>query len=82
MDFSTVTKVVNEQLNNMSLPERVVLFRDIFKFPIDYKNGLYFYVHQEWEEVRMSDYLKIYQNWLDVHQFDRLYDYFEKLSDK
>jgi len=78
MEFSKVCIDVNKKLKEMSLEDRVLLFKNIFAFPIDYKEGVFYYGSHEWDSIRMSDFLEINTHWLSVHEFDRIHHHFMK----
>ena len=78
MEFEKVTAVVNKKLNEMPLSEKVLLLKQLFNFPIDYKEGVYYYGVHEWDENRMKDFLTINMHWMSVREFDRIYHHFEK----
>lgn len=69
---------IDEKLKKLSLIDRVVLFRDIFRYPIDYKDGVYQYGSHEWDETRMSDFLEINMHWLSTNEYERIDYYFKK----
>jgi hypothetical protein len=78
MEFSKVTKEVNEKLKSMSLEDRVSLFKNLFNYPIDYKDGVYSYGAHEWDETRMSDFLEVNMHWMSVKEFDYIHYHFTK----
>jgi hypothetical protein len=78
MEFSKVCELVNARLKEMSLCERVLLFKNLFKYPIDCKDGVYSYGAHEWDETRMRDFLEINTHWLSVNEFDRIHLFFTK----
>ena len=80
MDFNSVTEFVNTKLKELTLGDRVLLFKTLFNYPIDFKDSKYYYSNNEWDEVRMSDFLKINEHWLNVPEFDRLMVHFKKLE--
>ena len=82
MDFAATCEYVNEKLNGLLLSEKVILFRDIFRFPVDYKDGKYFYCGEDCSDIVIKDFLEINSTWMKVSEFDRLYIYFSKLSEK
>lgn len=78
MEFQKVTAAVNKKLNEMTTPEKVILLKNLFSFPIDYKDGVYHYGSHEWDETQMKDFLAINTHWMSVPEFDRIYAYFLK----
>lgn len=82
MEFLQICKYVDERLNLMSLEQKVILFRDILKFPIDSTYSKFKYCGMSWDETQMNDFLQISQHWLSVPQYDKLYKYFMNLSEK
>jgi hypothetical protein len=78
MEFEKVTTAVKKKLDEMSLSQKVLLFKQLFNFPIDYKDNVYYYGTHEWDENRMKDFLTINTHWMSVREFDRMYHYFEK----
>lgn len=78
MEFFKICKVVNEHLNKLLLSEQVKIFKDIFNYPIDFKDNKYYYGNFEWDETRMKDFISINKHWMNVGEFERLYYYFTK----
>ena len=78
MEFLTICKVVNEHLDNLALSEQVKLFKDIFSYPVDYRDNKYYYSGFEWDENRMKDFININKHWMNVGEFERLYYHFTK----
>lgn len=77
MKFTEVCSFVKDRLENMSLIERVIIFNKLFKSPVSYKDGIFFYNDEESNETRISDYLSIKQHWMSVGEFDTLYIHFK-----
>ena len=78
MEFSKTCQLVNDYLDKLSLADKVNLLKDLFTYPISAKDGKYYYSNMEWDETRMSDFIKINIHWFNVQEFDRLLVYFEK----
>lgn len=77
MEFSKVCEYVNSKLKGMSLIEKINLFKDFFKSPIDYKDGVFYFSNKESTETRIADYISIRAHWMNTGEFDRLYDLFK-----
>jgi hypothetical protein len=75
MQISKLTQVVDEKLNKMSVKEKLFLFKELFQYPLDFKDEIYYYGHHEWDELKMSDFLSISQNWLTIPEYEKLYDF-------
>lgn len=78
MEFSKTCQLVNGYLDKLSLADKVNLLKELFSYPISAKDGKYYYSNMEWDETRMSDFIKINIHWFNVQEFDRLLVYFEK----
>jgi hypothetical protein len=78
MEFSTICKVVNEHMDQLSLSGKVKIFKDVFNYPIDFKEDKYYYSSFEWDEQRMKDFISINIHWLNVGEFEKLYYFFTK----
>jgi len=78
MDFLTVCKNVNDNMDKISLGDQVTLFKDLFRYPLEYKNDKYYYSNTEWDESRMKDFIQINRHWMNVSEYDRLYLHFNK----
>lgn len=78
MEFTKVTAEVNKKLKEMSTIEKVLLFKLLFNYPIDYKDNTFTYGTHEWEETRMKDFLEINMHWMSVREFDRMHHHFVK----
>lgn len=78
MEFSKTCELVNGHLDEMNLPDKVNLLNKLFNYPISAKDEKYYYSHMEWDETRMSDFVKINIHWFNVHEFDKLFLYFQK----
>jgi hypothetical protein len=73
MDFNKLTEYVDSILTKIPLQEKVNLFKTLFNYPVDYKDGKYYYGNNEWDEFRMSDFLTINQHWLSVPEYDKIH---------
>jgi hypothetical protein len=78
MEFSETCQLVNGHLDKLILADKVNLLKELFSYPISAKDGKYYYSNMEWDETRMSDFIKINIHWFNVQEFDRLLVYFEK----
>jgi hypothetical protein len=78
MEFDKVTTAVKKKLSEMSLIDKVLLFKQLFNFPIDYKDGVFEYGSHEWDENRMKNFMEINMHWMTVREFDKMYYHFEK----
>jgi len=78
MEFSKTCQLVNGHLDKLILADKVNLLKELFSYPISAKDGKYYYSNMEWDETRMSDFIKINIHWFNVQEFDRLLVYFEK----
>lgn len=78
MEFSKTCQLVNGYLDKLSLADKINLLKELFSYPISAKDGKYYYSNMEWDETRMSDFIKINIHWFNVQEFDRLLVYFEK----
>lgn len=81
MEFLKICEYVNNKLKEMSLIEKILLFREIFKSPINYKDGVFYYSGKESTESRVSDYLAIRAHWMNMQEFDKLELYFKNKDD-
>lgn len=75
MEFSKITQYVDDELNKMSVKEKLFLFKELFEYPLDFKNEIYYYGHHEWDEYRMNDFLSINQNWLKLSEYEKIYNF-------
>ena len=80
MRFTQVSEYVDSILENMSLDQKVILFKEVLNCPVDLKYDKYFYLGQEWDHLRMKDFMRITQHWLSVNQYDVLYKHFKNLT--
>jgi hypothetical protein len=78
MEIYKTCEIVIKVVENMTTAEKVLLFKDIFNYPINTEDGRYYYSAFEWEETRMKDFLKINLTWMKITEFERLYDHFKK----
>jgi hypothetical protein len=78
MKFSEVCDSVKLKLKEMPLEDKILLLKDMFRCPIDYKDGVYYFNTMPSDKVRISDYLQIREHWMSMNEFDRLYNYFKK----
>jgi hypothetical protein len=77
MEFIKVIEEVKSHLSILSLQEKVLLLKNVCHAPLDYRDGAFYLNGKEYTEVRMSDYLKIKEHWMTVHEFDKIYLYLE-----
>jgi|LakMenEpi03Aug12_release.lakeMendotaPanAssembly.Ray.scaffolds.fasta_scaffold5104315_1 hypothetical protein len=80
MNFSQISEYVDSKLETMELDQRVLLFKEVLDCPIDVTFKKYHYLNQEWDELRMKDFMSITQHWLSVKQYDMLYKHFKSLT--
>jgi hypothetical protein len=78
MEISAICKFVNEKLDSLSTGEQVNLYKEIFRYPISYEEGKYFYSSFEWDETQMKDFLAINKHWLNPTEYSRLFYFFDK----
>jgi len=81
MNFTQISDYVDSRLSTMELDQKVLLFKEVLKCPVDVTFNKYTYLGQEWTEVRMKDFMSITQHWLSVKQYDMLYEHFKKLNE-
>lgn len=81
MEFFKVCAYVKEKLKEMSLEDKIILFKEFFRSPINYVDGAYFYTGKESDKNRVSDYLQIREHWMSMSEFNRLYNYFNDKKD-
>lgn len=80
MEFLNVCENVKTHLKQMPLEEKVILFKDFFRSPINYKDGTFFYSGLSSNKTEVSAYLQIREHWMSMQEFDRLNDYFTNLD--
>jgi len=77
MSLLKIVNSVKSQLTAFSIQEKTQIFKEILDYPISIRDGV-FYVHdKQYDDIRYSDYLNIREHWMSVHEFDKLYNYFE-----
>lgn len=77
MQFSEISKKVDDKLKTISLEEKINVFNEVLKFPISYKDGVYVYLGENCDEVKMRDFIEISQHWLSVKEYDKLHQHFK-----
>lgn len=82
MGFLQVVDEVKDQLSVLSIQEKAKLFKDVLKYPILIEDGVYSIFNRSYDLNELSDYLKIREHWMSMNEFDKLFDYFTKLSKK
>lgn len=82
MGFLQVVDDVKDQLSVLSVQEKAKLFKDVLKYPITIENEVYYIFNRSYDLNELSDYLKIREHWMSMSEFDKLFDYFGKLSQK
>jgi len=82
MRFLQIVDSVKTQLNSYSVQEKVEIFKEVFNYPINYSDGVFYFSGNEYTEHRMSDYLSIRIHWMNMHDFNILFNYFENLKQK
>ena len=82
MNNRLIFSEVYEYLGNISLKEKVIIFRDLLKYPINCKDDKFYSLKGECSEIEMKDTIEIMSNWLTIKEFEKLKDYFEHLSQK
>lgn len=82
MGFLQVVDDVKDQLSVLSVQEKAKLFKDVLKYPITIEDGVYYIFNRSYDLAELSDYLKIREHWMSMSEFDKLFDYFGKLSQK
>lgn len=81
MGFEQISEYVDVKLSTFNLDQKVLLFRDVLGYPVDFSLNKYFYLGQEWTDLRMKDFLSITQHWLSVKEYDKLYEHLKKLNE-
>lgn len=76
MSFMLMSEYVDARLKNMALDQKILLFKELLKYPINVKCDKFTYLNEEWEEFRMKDFMNIAQNWLSVSEYEILYKHF------
>lgn len=82
MSFLKIVNSVKAQLTAYSIQEKTQIFKEILDYPISIRDGVFYVYDKEYDNIRYSDYLNIREHWMNVHEFDKLYNYFENLSGK
>ena len=82
MRFLQVVDEVKNQLSAISIQEKAQLFKEVLNCPINYSDGVFYVSSKQYTESRMRDYLSIREHWMNMHEFDRLFNYFENLKKK
>jgi len=82
MGFLQVVDDVKDQLSILSVQEKAKLFKDVLKYPITIEDGVYYIFNRSYDLNELSDYLKIREHWMSMSEFDKVFDYFGKLSQK
>jgi len=82
MRFLQVVNEVKNQLSACSLEKKVQIFKEVLGFPISIEDGVFYVSGKEYTNNRFSDYLIIREHWMSMHEFDKLYLYFENLGEK
>jgi hypothetical protein len=82
MRFLQVVNEVKNQLSSCSLQQKAQIFKEVLQSPISIKDGVFYISDKEYNNNRFSDYLIIREHWMSMHEFDRLYIYFENLNKK
>jgi hypothetical protein len=82
MSFLQVVNEVKNQLSSRNLQEKAQIFIEVLRSPISIKDGVFYVSDKEYTENRFSDYLSIREHWMTMHEFDKLYNYFENVSKK
>jgi hypothetical protein len=80
MRFLQVVDSVKNQLSAYSLQEKAQIFKDVLHCPITITDGIFYVSSKLYPEHRMKDYLSIREHWMNMHEFDRLFNYFENLK--
>lgn len=81
-DVNAIFDFVRSKFKDLELKNKVILLRDLLKYPIDYKNGIYFKLDSVCNELEMSDEISIMLNWINLSEAEKLNSYFIKLSEK
>lgn len=82
MGFLQVVDEVKNQLSVLTVQEKAKLFKDVLHYPINIEDNVFYISHKMYDFDGFSDYLKIREHWMCMSEFDRLYEYFAKLSRK
>ena len=82
MRFLQVVNEVKNQLSACSLQEKAQIFKEVLQSPISIKDGVFYVSNKEYTNSRFSDYLIIREHWMSMHEFDKLYSYFENVMKK
>ena len=82
MRFLQVVDDVKNQLNSYSFKEKIEIFKTVLNCPIYEKNGIFYLSEKEYDETKISDYLKIREHWMSMHEFDKLHNYFQNTKEK
>ena len=82
MRFLEVVDSVKNQLKSISLEEKIAIFREVLHCPVSIRDGTFFVSNKEYDIHRMNDYLSIREHWMSMHEFDKLFNYFENISKK
>ena len=77
MDFLKVVDEVKKQLNTFSIKQKAELFKEVLKYHISEKDGVFFISGNAYDNTRLSDYLKIREHWMSMQEFDVLHKHFE-----
>lgn len=78
MNLLEVCVFVKDNLKKLSLQEKINVFREILNWNVQQDNSTFCYDGKEVNELNMTDYLEIRQNWLSITEIDKLYKYFIK----
>lgn len=73
MEISKLTQFVDEELNKLTTEQKVLLFKELFDYPLAFKEGIYYYGHHQWDETRMKDFLSISQHWMTIQEYDKVF---------
>lgn len=82
MRFLQVVDSVKNQLSAFPLQEKAQIFKEVLNCPITITDGVFYVSSKLYSENRMKDYLSIREHWMNMHEFDRLFNYFENLDQK